>query len=75
MSLKILLKLFTHVDVFAGNVLILLAIFLNRDMHTPTNFFLASLAVADLAVSLFLPTILVSFYQSLYWIKIKLHIN
>ena len=47
----------------SGNILILLAIFLNRDMQTPTNYFLASLAVADLLISLFLPTFLVSVYM------------
>ena len=45
---------------FSGNILILLAIFLNRDMQTPTNYFLASLAVADLLISMILPTLTVS---------------
>ena len=38
-----------------GNILILRAIGANMELQTPTNLFLASLAVADLLISLFLP--------------------
>ena len=46
-------------DVFiflnTGNTLILRAIFSNKELQTPTNLFLASLAVADLLFVIFLP--------------------
>ena len=46
--------------VSAYNIVILLSIFLNGNMKTPTNYFLASLAATDLLISLILPTLLVN---------------
>ena len=60
---------------FSGNILILLAIFLNRDMQTPTNYFLASLAVADLLISMILPTLTVSYSIFLAYIYFRLHLS
>ena len=39
----------------AGNVLILRSISAYKNLQTPTNLFLASFAVADLLITLFLP--------------------
>ena len=39
----------------AGNALILRSIFVTKELQTPTNLFLASKAVTDLLITLFLP--------------------
>ena len=44
----------------AGNILILRSISLYKELQTPTNLFLASLAVADLLITLTLPLYAVS---------------
>jgi hypothetical protein len=38
---------------YAGNLLVILVIFMSRKMHSVTNYFLANLAFCDLCVSLF----------------------
>ena len=40
---------------FVGNILILRSISIYKYLQTPINFFLASLAVADLLITLLLP--------------------
>ena len=51
---------------YSGNILIILTIILTiinyayKELQTPTNLFLASLAVADLIITLFLPLYAVS---------------
>ena len=53
---------------FSGNSLIIATIFLNKEMKSPTNYFLASLAVNDLMITVFLPPMsVINFYG--------LHIN
>ena len=49
---------------YTGNTLILRAIAVHKELQTPTNFFLASLAVADLLVTIFLPIYAVSWTMS-----------
>ena len=44
-----------------GNTLILRAISTNKELQTPTNLFLASLAVADLLITVVMPIHTVSF--------------
>lgn len=34
-----------------GNILIIIIVFRNRQMHTPTNYYIVNLAVADLMVT------------------------
>ena len=46
--------------ILVGNVLILRSIYKNKELQTPTNYFLASLAVADLLITLCLPIYAVS---------------
>lgn len=48
----------------AGNILIILAVTVYKDMHTPTNYFLGSLAFGDFSVSCLLPAHRVSPFQS-----------
>ena len=47
-----------------GNTLILRAISAHKELQTPTNLFLASLAVADLLITIFLPIYAVSWMMS-----------
>ena len=47
----LLLLLFPAVTLF-GNVLVCVSVFVERSLHTVTNYFIVSLAVADIMVAL-----------------------
>ena len=51
--------------IFTGKILILRSIFICKYLQTPTNLFLASLALADLLITSFLPFYAVSAYLNL----------
>ncbi len=46
--------------IYSGNILIIRAIATSKSLQNPTNYFLASLAVADLSIVLILPFVRVS---------------
>ena len=48
-----------------GNIMILRAISANKELQTATNLFLASLAVTDLLITMFLPLYAVSIIHGL----------
>ena len=50
---------------FTGNIMILHSIYSHKELQTPTNFFLTSLAVADLLITLIFPIEAVSLNFSL----------
>ena len=58
--------LMMYTDMFyffnTGNILILRSISIYKELQTPTNLFLASLAVADLLITLTLPLYAVSYF-------------
>ena len=56
----LVLRSFLNVLLNTGNILILRSISVYKELQTPTNLFLASLAVADLLITLLLPIYAVS---------------
>ena len=55
-NIQVIICLFLFKDLFfIGNIMILRAISTHKELQTPTNVFLASLAVADLLISLIMP--------------------
>ena len=58
--------LLSQVIVISGNSMIIRAIVENKSLQTPTNLFLASLAVADLLITVTVPLFQVKDVQVLY---------
>jgi len=51
-ALSVILLLIINVMVIAGNILVILAVFVSSKLRTSTNYFIVSLAMADLLVGI-----------------------
>lgn len=49
-ALSVIMLIVINVMVIAGNILVILAVFVSSKLRTSTNYFIVSLAVADLLV-------------------------